>query len=275
MWMWILTVGLCVTIWGEQIASVGGAESLPATTPTVSAVSRTTSAPVVPPALVGSTRVGPAEPPPVRPLIRPTPQGGSAVTFSGVIPRDAKVTIPALTLFGKGEIEISGDLQVRFSGDGSLWVDSASSTTLDPLTTGTKSRQDEGWAWEQFRGTVRITGSSVRLKAKGDRLSVTSEGQGKVQMRGEGMFRITQAGDKLVSGVWTPAGVTEEFATVTTQPAAQVLRPGAVRPPSPVYGVVPDVAPPPKAFHRKSLPSEGGTSVTVREAPAAPAAGGK
>jgi len=222
--------------------------------------------------MVSQVLVGPVvakpEPPPVRPQIRPTPADGP-VTLSGKVPRNIKVTRPALYLSGKGEIEVTGDVALRFSGDGSLWVDKASSVTLDAKTTGTKTAQDDGLNWDRFRGTARVGGSSVRLKAKGERLMVTADGQGSVTMRGEGQFFVMQKGEQLVSGVWSQAGMTHEFARVTTAGTVgmpfPILGRGGLTP----YGFLPEVPPPVRVYERKKLPSEKPTMGTAASQTAA------
>jgi len=263
-WMWIAGVAMGIVMIGGQNRVVHSAESSPTATvvaePPAASIappaSAATTISVVPAVLVGTVKGGSPEPPPVRPLLRPTPASGGPVTLAGKVPEDVKVTIPALSAYGKGDIEITGDMKLRFSGDGSLWVDKASSVSLDPATTGTKTIQDDGWSWDRFRGTARVAGSSLRLKAKGERLVVYGEGQGTISLRGEGMFRIMQAGGKLVSGVWNQAGVTQDFAKVAIESTTGTVQLPIGKSSLPPHGILPDSPPPLKVIPRKSLPSE-------------------
>jgi hypothetical protein len=196
------------------------------------------------------------------------------VTYVGRLSKYSGISIPALIATGKGEIEIKGEAAVRLSGDGTLWVDNASSATLDPATTGTKTREDNGWGWAGFRGTARVSGSPAHLKMKGDRLMVQAEGRGAVTLRGDsGIFRLTQASRQLVSGVWDPAGITKDFATLEAESATGTIRTTRVRPGASPTSIIPAVPPPGRVYTRPKLPSERGTTVpSTAPSPAAPPA---
>jgi hypothetical protein len=198
------------------------------------------------------------------------PGAEGPVTYIGQLSKKSSVALPALTATGKGEIEIKGEAAVRLSGDGMLWVDKASSVTLDPATTGTKTSENDGWTWTGFRGTARVMGSSVSLRLKGDRLRVLAFGRGTVTLRGDsGMFRLTQAGGQLVSGVWDPAGVTKDFATVELKGSGSTIQPMRMKPGASPAGIIPASPPPARVYPRPLLPSERGTTAPSPAAPAA------
>jgi len=283
-WHPVLGVLVSVAVVGMAVAPVSGEES----SPTATAIAPTTttlrppppSVPLSPPtpaaasvSFVAPTLVGPgtggaAEPPPVRPEPRPTPITTGPVTLQGRMSPKAPVTIPALFLAGDGEVEISGDVRLRVAGDGTLWVDKASSVSLDPATTGTKTSQDDGWNWDRFSGTARVEGSNLKLRAKGARIMVRGDGTGSATMGGGmGMFRLIQEGGRFVSGYWKVTPITERFSKAETEVRPETVRRGSTKAP---YGLIPVVPPPAREYPRKLLPSE--TSGTVTAPAATPPA---
>jgi hypothetical protein len=210
-------------------------------------------------------------PPPAGPdLPVPPPATDPVVTFTAALPPDGKVALPGLEAIGKGEIELRVVGTVRFSGDGTVWVDPASSVTLDSLTSATRTTTADGIVYERFAGRARVVGKSVQLKAKGERLRAVVEGSGSVTLRGEGMFSLTDAKGRLVSGIWDAAGMTEKFSQVGRVGGPGGLKPLAARPGAAGVGLLPDKPPPVKVYEPTKLPSEGG-SVPPAPGPGGPA----
>jgi hypothetical protein len=199
------------------------------------------------------------------------PAEDPVVTYKAALPADGKVARPALEAFGKGEIELQVNGTVRFSGDGTVWVDPASSVTLDSLTSASKQATADGIVFERFAGRARVLGKSVRLRAKGERLRAVVEGSGSVTLRGMGMFSLTDAEGTLVSGIWDAAGVTERFSQVGPAGGPGRLKPLAPKPGSAGVGLLPDTPPPAKVYEPTKLPSEGGSVPPSAPAPGAPA----
>lgn len=221
------------------------------------------SAPVVPETLV-APQAKKVAPPSVRPRLRPTPPPGPE-TFRGVLPEDIGVSLPALWCLGTGEVAIEGDVSVRLSGEGSLWVSQGSSVTLDLATTYTKKSEKGGWTYDNFRGTARINGPSVRLVIKGNLLYITAEGKGKATFTGQGTFRVTQTGRQLVSGLWQKTGITEQFEQVAVKAATPQTRPLGGRRIKPPAGLLPPAPPSDAKVYppRKRLPSDSLTTGAV------------
>lgn len=201
--------------------------------------------------------------PPIRPDVSRTPP--ASTSYVRQLSPDAKIPAHALRVFGNGEVEIEGAVDMRFSGECTLWIDQATSMIIDPATTGTLIPERDFRRFVNFKGTVGLKGNNVKMKAQGQKLMIIGNGKGKVTMAGEsGMFRLTQAGRKQVSGVWTEAGTSVDFETITTRPVAD----GMLYGPS---GIIP-MAPPSDArqYERAQLPSEHDTVATGALSPARP-----
>lgn len=219
--------------------------------------------------LAGSAHGAPTSP---TVAVLPAPAARRPVRDLAGIARGVRDTVAPLTAFGKGEIDVSGNADVRFSGEGSLWVDKSSSVTLDRGTTFTKTVEADGTKWQPFRGTARVSGSPMHLRATGDRLTVFAFGEGKVTVKGEnGILRLTKPGGQVVSRLWEANSVTEDFAKAEAKPTT-----GPIRSQRGIYGLeekgmIPQVPPPVTITPRRRLPSEGGTTGTAPGAATAPA----
>jgi hypothetical protein len=238
----VIVAGLAVAALAGQ--GPGGMSDAPSTRPSMTLA-------------VPSTGPGAATPPPVRPDVRPTPPESEAITFTRVLPPELTEPVDAIRAYGDGEIRIEGNVDLRFSGAGTLWIDKASSMILTDLTTSATAKVDDGdmWRFENFyTGNVGLSGSNLKMRAQGKRLKVIGNGKGSLTVSGPmGTFRVTQAGRKQVSGIWTENGVTVEFETIPIAGGAvPTVRPGTL--PS---GLIPRE--PPKdvrTYQRPRLPSE-------------------
>ena len=110
-------------------APAGSAES--GATSATKSLSGATTVSVVPDALISPRKARPT-PPPVRPMLRPIPKLQGPVTYVGMLPKNLDVAVPAIKAFGDGDIELQGRARLRISGEGTLWVDKASSVSLSP-----------------------------------------------------------------------------------------------------------------------------------------------
>jgi len=264
-WPWLGAMFAAACMLAGAVTPAAAAEANPAPRKTPKAV-----IPDVPAELLGH-KPGPVGPPPTRPVIRPTPSVNGTVTFTGTVRSGVNTQIPPLRLFGpKGTVEIQGDITVRLSGQGTLWVDGDSSISLDSATTGTKVSEGAGVRYEKFSGTARVSGNAANVKFVGQQIFAIGGGAGKFTASGEGSFLTIQSG-RLVSGIWNQEGVTQEFngARFQTVKASGELTTSPLQ-------IIPDA--PPRANVRTyappRLPSEGGQTQPLAGPSAPPGAPG-
>jgi hypothetical protein len=155
-----------------------------------------------------------AEAPGARPSGRSTPRSQGAPTYIRETPKNAN--LEGFWASGKGSLEIEGDAAVRVAGQGTLWLDPTSTVSQDAATTFSLAFEPDARKLDRFSGTLLIFGSKLKVRFEGDRILVTANGSGKATMKGTGLFRMTSPKDELVSGLWSPDGVAQEFKSLRT-----------------------------------------------------------
>lgn len=258
--MWLAVVLMGVAMSGSLIPTAARAA------PAGGSATEATTIPVVPEVLVGP-RERPVQPPPVSPVIRPTPAKSGSVTYAGILPKGLKVSIAALRVMGKGDVKIEGNISsYRISGEGTFSVDKGSSISLDPDTSATITDAGTMYRFVNFSGTAHGMGANATLQVQGERLMIIAEGKGTVTMSGDGMFRLTQSGGRLVSGFFD-ANVTKKAFEQVTPVASPSKVAVAAKHGIPPAGLIPEKKPQERVYEIPKLPSEGGERVTTGTAP--------